>query len=134
VIVSAQTFGGGIGGTITDPSGASVAGGAILIEELDTGLKWKLASSGTGLYSGPSLLVGKYSVLVYASGFASVKRESVEVEEGSERVVGVQPAVGQSSQTVIVNSEDADLGSATAQVAAPDTRDVVRELPLNGRD
>ena len=41
-IVSAQTFGGGIGGAITDSSGASVAGAAILIEEVDPGLKWKV--------------------------------------------------------------------------------------------
>jgi hypothetical protein len=133
VIVSAQIFGGGIGGTITDSSGASVAGAAILIEEVDTGLKWKLVGSGTGLYSALSLPLGKYSVLVTASGFAGVKREGVEVEEGSERVVDVQ-LVGQSSQTMIVNSEDADLDSVTPQVAVVNTGHVVREPPLNGRD
>jgi hypothetical protein len=133
-IVSAQTSGGGIGGTITGPSGASVAGAAILIEEVDTGSKWKLVSSSTGLYSAHSFPVGKDSVLVNPSGFAIVKRESVEVEEGSERLVDVQLASGQSSQTVIVNSEAADLDSATSQVAAVYTGHVVRELPLNGRD
>jgi len=133
-IVSAQTFGGGIEGTITDPSGAPVAGAAIMIEEVDTGLKWKLVSSSTGLYSAHSLPVGKYFVLVNASGFAGAKRERVQVEEGSERVVDVQLAVGQSSQTVIVDTEDADLDSATSEVSAVNTGHVVRELPLNGRD
>jgi hypothetical protein len=93
VIVSAQTFGGGTGGTIIGPSGAPVAGAAIPIEEVDTGLKWKPV-----------------------------------------RVVDVQPAVGQSNQTVIVHSEDACLDSATSQVAAVNTAHVARELPLNGRD
>lgn len=133
-IAAAQTSGGGIEGTITDPSAASVAGAAITIEEVDTGLKWKLVTSSTGLYSAHSLPVGKYSVLINASGFASAKREGVEVEEGAERVVDVQLSVGQSNQTVLVNSEEADLDSATSEVAAVNTGHVVRELPLNGRD
>jgi len=93
-VAVAQTSGGGIEGTVTDPSAASVAGAAIVIEEVDTGLKWKLATSSTGLCSAHSLPVGKYSVLVNASGFGSVKRGGIEVEEGSERVVDVQLAVG----------------------------------------
>ena len=71
VIVSAQIFGAAIGGTITDSSGGSVAGAAILIEEVDTGLNWNLVSSGTGLYSAHRLPVGNYFVLVNASGFAA---------------------------------------------------------------
>jgi hypothetical protein len=31
-VTSAQTFGGGIAGTITDPSGKSIAGAAVLIQ------------------------------------------------------------------------------------------------------
>jgi hypothetical protein len=58
--------------------------------------------------------------LVNASGFASVKREGIEVEEGSERVVDVQLAIGQSSQTVLVNSEQADLDSATSEGTTDD--------------
>ena len=131
---AAQTFGGGIGGAITDPSGASVAGAAITIEQFETGSKWKLLSSSTGLYSAHSLPVGKYSVLVNASGFTAAKREGVEVEEGGERVVDIQLAVGQSNQTLIVTSEDVGLDSATSQVSAVNTGPVVRDLPLNGRD
>jgi hypothetical protein len=133
-VASAQTFGGGIGGTVTDPSGASVAGAAIVIEELNTGWRWKLVSSGAGLYRARSLPVGKYSVLVNASGFATAKREGVTVEEGSERVVDLELSVGPSSQTALVTSEDAALDSATSQVTAVNTGHVVRELPLNGRD
>src|SRR5579862_9021755 len=103
-VVSAQTFGGGGGGTITDPSGASVAGAAIVVEEVDTGLQWKLVSSGAGLYSAHSLPAGKYSVLVNASGFAVARREGVTVEERSERVVDVELPVGPSSQTMLVTS------------------------------
>ena len=38
-VAAAQTSGGGIEGTITDPSAGSVAGAAITIEEVDTGFE-----------------------------------------------------------------------------------------------
>jgi Carboxypeptidase regulatory-like domain len=130
-VICAQTFGGGIRGTITDPSGASVAGAFIMIEEVGAGLKWELVSSSAGLYSAHSLPVGKYSVWVDTPGFAAAKREGVAVEEGSERVVDVEFAVGQSNQTALVRSEDAALDSATSQVSVVNTGHVVR---MNGRD
>ena len=52
-ITWAQTFGGSIRGTIMDPSGASIAAANVTMEEVNTGLKWKFASSSTGLYSAP---------------------------------------------------------------------------------
>src|SRR5579863_9364175 len=86
-ITWAQTFGGSIRGTIMDPSGASIPAADIILEEISTGSKWKLASSSAGLYSAEGLSVGKYSVTVSARGFASAQRENVEIQEGSERLL-----------------------------------------------
>jgi hypothetical protein len=133
-ITSAQTFGGGIAGTIADASGASIAGAAITLEEVGTGLTLKLVSSSKGLYSAHSLPVGKYSISVSAPGFARAQRENVSIQEGSERIIDVQLAIGQSSETIIVKAEDADVDSATSAVSAVNTGHIVRELPLNGRD
>jgi Carboxypeptidase regulatory-like domain/TonB dependent receptor len=134
VVALAQTFGGGIGGTITDPSGKSIAGAAITIQNVSTGLTWKLISSTTGLYSAHGLPVGNYSVTVNAAGFASAKGENVEIQEGSERVFDIQLSIGESSQTVTVNAEESALDSASSEVSAVNGGYVVRELPLNGRD
>jgi hypothetical protein len=133
-VASAQTFGGGIGGSITDPSGKAVAGAAITIEDLSTGLKVKLVSSSTGLYSAHSLPVGKYSVSVNATGFATAKGENLEIQEGAERVLDIQLSIGDVNQTVTVKSDEAQLDSATSAVSAVNSGYVVRELPLNGRD
>src|ERR1700722_20198714 len=100
-IASAQTFGGGIAGTIADASAASIAGAAVTLEEVGTGLTLKLVSSSKGLYSAHSLPVGKYSISVSAPGYARAQRENVNVQEGSEQIIDLQLAIGQSSETII---------------------------------
>ena len=63
---SAQTSGGAIRGTVSDPSGAIVPEARITIEEVSTGENWRLVSSSVGLYNAPNLPVGKYNVTVKA--------------------------------------------------------------------
>src|ERR1035438_4390129 len=48
---SAQTSGGAIRGTVSDPSGAMVPGAGITIEEVSTSENWRLVSSSAGLYN-----------------------------------------------------------------------------------
>lgn len=94
--VSAQTSGGSIRGTVSHPSGAMVAGAAITIEEVSTSENWRLVSSSAGLYNGPNLPVGRYIVTVKAPGFSTAERTDIDVQAGSERVVNVQLALGES--------------------------------------
>jgi hypothetical protein len=133
-ITRAQTFGGSIRGTIMDPSGASIAAANITMEEANTGLKWKFANSRTGLYSAGGLPAGRYSITVSAPGLATAQRENVEIQEGSERLLDIQLAIGEVSQTVPVVSENGNLDTATSAVQSVNTGYVVRDLPLNGRD
>ncbi len=61
-----QTNSGNIRGTITDPSGAALAGAAVTARNMDTGLSITTASTDAGLYSVPNLPPGRYSVSVEA--------------------------------------------------------------------
>jgi len=58
----------------------------------------------------------------------------VEIQEGAERLVDIHLAIGEASQTVLVVSENANLDTATSAVQAVNTGNIVRHLPLNGRD
>ena len=90
------------------------------MEQVNTGLKWKFSSSSTGLYSAEGLPVGRYSVTVSARGFATAQRDNVEIQEGSERLLDIQLAIGESSQTVPVVSENGN--DATSAVQAVNAR------------
>jgi hypothetical protein len=131
---SAQTPGGAIRGTVSDPSGASVPGADITIEEVSTSENWRLVSSSAGLYNGPNLPVGRYNVTVKAPGFSTAERTNIDVQVGSERVVNVQLALGKPEEKVTVASQAATVDLATSQTGAVNSGEVVRELPLNGRD
>jgi hypothetical protein len=131
---SAQTSGGSIRGTVSDPSGAFVPGAGITIEEVSTGENWRLISSSAGLYNAPNLPVGRYNVSVTSAGFSTVERTNIDVQVGSQRVVNVQLALGESEGKVTVASQAATVDLATSQTGAVNSGEVVRELPLNGRD
>src|SRR6202790_616918 len=91
---SAQTSGGAIRGTVSDPSGALVPGAGITIEEVSTSENWRLASSSAGLYNAPNLPVGRYNLTVKAPGFSTAEHTNIDVQVGLERVVNVQLALG----------------------------------------
>src|SRR5271155_963816 len=131
---SAQTSGGAIRGTVSDPSGASVPGADILIEEVSTSENWRLVSSSAGLYNGPNLPVGRYNVTVKAPGFSTAERTNIDVQVGSESVINVELVLGGSEEKVTVASQATTVDLATSQTGAVNSGEVVRELPLNGRD
>jgi Carboxypeptidase regulatory-like domain len=130
----AQTSGGAIRGTVSDPSGASVPGADVTIEEVSTSETWRLVSSSAGLYNGPNLPVGRYNVTVKAPGFSTAERTNIDVQVGSESVIDVQLVLGKSEEKVTVASQAATVDLATSQTGAVNSGEVVRELPLNGRD
>ena len=66
----AQNVTGTITGTVTDPSGAVVAGAAVTAENTATGVKTDAVSNGSGIYTIRFLQVGAYTLTVNAKGFS----------------------------------------------------------------
>jgi len=60
--VPAQTYRGTVLGTVTDSSGAVVAGATVKVRNADTGLERTTQTSSDGSYSAPELPFGKYTV------------------------------------------------------------------------
>src|SRR5882672_5859764 len=67
--LTAQTFRGTILGTVTDPTGAVVAGAQVKVRNASTGLERATVTSSDGSYSTPELPIGTYDVTVTQSGF-----------------------------------------------------------------
>src|SRR5258706_8459811 len=103
--VSAQTFRGTILGTVTDSSGASVAGATVIIKNTDTGLTRTVTTSDDGSYSVPELPIGNYSVTVEKSGFKTAVIKGIRVEVSGERRADVTLQAGQVAETVKVSGD-----------------------------
>ena len=68
-----STSGGGIQGTVVDPSGAGVPKAEITATNTDTGVQTKKISGSTGTYSISPLQAGNYNVEVTAKDFRELR-------------------------------------------------------------
>ena len=71
--LSAQTFRGGINGTVTDTTGAAISGAKVVATETATGITHDSVSSSSGEFLFNDLPLGDYSVSVMAPGFSNIK-------------------------------------------------------------
>src|SRR5262252_8344432 len=70
-------------GTITDASGAVVAGAKVTVTEVNTGVSHTGAANESGTSTFPDLPPGKYEVTAEQSGFKKESRRDINVEFNS---------------------------------------------------
>src|SRR5690348_3677934 len=78
-IASAQTFRGGIQGTVLDQTGAGMPGVTVTVTSADTGLTRAVQTDVNGNYFFSELPIGLYAVEAALQGFGTQTRTGVEV-------------------------------------------------------
>ena len=133
--LSAQTFRGTILGTVTDASGAVVAGAKVSVKNVGTGLERTTETSADGSYALPELPIGTYTVTVTQSGFQTSIAKDVTVDVATERRVDVALKAGQVSTTVEVSADQLPIVQTTsAELGGTLTTEDIANVPVNGRD
>src|SRR5271157_3725571 len=133
--VSAQTFRGSILGTVTDPTGAVVAGATVKAHNTATGLERTTQTTTEGNYTISELPIGTYSVAVTQAGFETSVTSNVLVDVATERRVDVALKTGQVSNTVEVSGEAmAQVDTTTDELGGTLTAQTIANIPVNGRD
>lgn len=134
VVSQAQTFRGGINGTVTDQSGAVVAGAQVEALDTATSVSHKAVSTSAGEYSFQDLPLGTYKVTVDATGFKTAVVSSVLVQAGVIYTLPVKVSVQATGETVEVSASELSLDTtSTTQVAEVGGQEL-QDTPLNGRD
>ncbi|MGH9667685.1 MAG: carboxypeptidase regulatory-like domain-containing protein, partial [Bryobacteraceae bacterium] len=125
---------GEITGTVTDSTGAVIAGAVVTATNAATNQGRTAASNDTGNYSAPYLVPGVYDVRVEHLGFKISTRKGVEIQVGAVVRLDFQMQVGEVSQQMeviggapLLSTESVALGTVI------ENRRIV-DLPLNGRD
>lgn len=135
VSLSAQTFRGTILGTVTDPSGAVVAGAKVTAKNVGTGLERTTTTSADGSYTLSELPIGTYTVTITGAGFQTSVTTGVTVDVSTERRVDAALKAGQVSTTVEVSGELLPQVETTSdELGGVLTAQTVQDLPVNGRD
>lgn len=129
----AQVVGATISGTVRDASGAAIAGAQVSIRNLETGAARNLISDAEGVYSAPSLAVGRYQVTVEKAGFNTQSETGINLVVGQRAVVDLSLAVGKVEQQVSVTDVPLAINTTTQPTSGLVSARQVKELPLNGR-
>lgn len=122
-----------LSGTVTDASGAVVAGAAVKVHSLDTNADRDVVTDSAGEYVVPSLQPGNYMMQVNASGFGpyTVPRLTLQVDQRVE--INVKLSVASTGETVEVTGAAPVIDANTITVGQVIDRTTVQEIPLNGR-
>src|SRR5947209_3657976 len=131
---TAQTFRGGIAGSVADQTGAVVTGAIVKALNPATGQSYQMLSSSTGDFAFQDLPLGDYSVSVVQAGFEPVKVSGVRVSGGAIYNLPVKLNVAQTSSTVEVSAAAVSVETTTAAQTNVVPAKTVQDLPVNGRN
>src|ERR1019366_485339 len=130
----AQSTAGRILGSVTDKSGASVAGASVVVTDTQRGTSRTLTTDATGNYAAPDLIPGTYKIRVEAKGFKAVERPSVTIEVASDVRADFTLQPGNVSEVVTVTEEVPLLNTTSATLGGTLSNQQITDLPLNGRN
>jgi hypothetical protein len=131
----AQELAATLTGTVTDPSGAVVAGATIVVHSLETGADVRtVTTSSTGSFNITNIPAGRYSVTVNNAGFQTFIADNVILNVAEKHTLDVQMHAGQVSEHVEVTAENTPIQTTTAEESGTVTGDQVRELALDNRN
>lgn len=130
----AQTTSTSILGTVTDPTGASIAQAKVTARNVRTGVVTETVTTTTGDYAIPLLDVGEYEVTAEAQGFKPETRGGIRLQINEKVRVDFQLQVGSISERITVTSEAPALRTDEVSVGGIVEQRRLVELPMNGRN
>ena len=129
----AQDFRATISGTITDKSGAAIAGATVRALQRNTNEVKETRTDGSGSYSLPFLQPSTFDVDVVAAGFNKVRRSNIALLVAEKLDLSFQLEVGNITEQITVSATAESLQTADASGGVNFDSLQTSEYPLNGR-
>src|ERR1041385_2064117 len=122
-----------LSGTVTDSTGAVVAGATISAKNNATSSVSTAVSGSDGLFAIPALQPGDYTVTVTMQGFKTVTLQDVRLNAGVPATIKPVLIPGGFSEVVEVQGSGAVLKTTQTTVTATISQQQITRLPLPGR-
>src|SRR5216683_1454344 len=129
-----QSTAGRVLGSVTDQSGAAVAGATVVVTDTQRGTSRKLETDASGDYVAPDLIPGSYKIRVEAKGFKSAERPSVTIEVATDVRADFTLQPGNVSEVITVSGEIPLLNTTSSALGGTLSNQEINDLPLNGRN
>ena len=135
VVLAAQSQAttGVIRGTVTDPSGTTVAGASVVLRETQTGFQRQVLSNERGIFVASLMPLGTYDVTARAVGFSETRRSGVRLGVG-ETVNLNLPLAAVQLQAVVVEATQPVVEATKIESSTRLPEAAVSRLPNNGRN
>jgi hypothetical protein len=124
-----------ISGTVTDKTGAAVAGADVVISSTNGSSTHPTTTNGDGAYVAAGLPGGSYNIVVTAKGFQKYTAKGVVLDVAQKIRVDIQLSVGAVTEEVVVTGESvAQVETQSSAMSTTITGSQVNQLELNGRN
>jgi roadblock/LC7 domain-containing protein len=132
-VITAQTETARIQGTVTDTSGAAIAGATVTVTGLGTSRAVTAQTDEQGAYTVLSLQPGRYQITVTQTNFKTTKQEvTLEVAQTAPLNFSLEP--GAVTETVTISDDVPQVETTTSAIGEVIQGREAVELPLNGRN
>jgi hypothetical protein len=132
--IAQSTSTGSVTGSVSDPTGAVVAGATVTLTDISTSIARATTTNAAGRYIYVDVNPGLYSIAVSKTGFATTKTENQEVKVGTSLTLNLSLQVGGSNVVVEVTAVGNELQTMNATVGNTVTSFTLDNLPSLGRD
>jgi hypothetical protein len=127
----AQAVSGTILGTVTDPTGAVVAGAQVTLVLTGQDTVHTTVTNDSGNFTEPDLPAGTYSVSVVAKGFKKVTKQNIVVQTDTTERVDVALVTGAMTETVTVTTAPPQLQTDRADISTQIESRQIADMPLS---
>src|SRR4029079_5119477 len=134
ITAAAQRTTASVRGTVTDASKALVRGATVTVTNQDNGLVRTAVSDADGGYTVTELPNGRYTIAVTLQGFKTATRTDIALNVADDRKIDFELAPGNLTEDVRVQADAAPVKTVGGDVSGVINGQLVRELPLNGRN
>ncbi len=129
-----STSTGTIAGSVTDPTGAVVAGAGVTLSDNVTKTSRSTTSNASGRYIFVDVPPGSYNLAVSKQGFATAKTDNLQVTVGTALTLDMTLQVGGTNVVVEVSAVGNELQTMNATVGNTVPSIAIDNLPSIGRD
>jgi hypothetical protein len=121
-----------LSGTVVDENDAVVPEASVLVNDVSKVVKKEATTSRIGRFIITELPPGNYTVAVQQQGFATAEIRGLSLKVNDQLALKIQLKVGEIGETVTIDP-DRSIVQRSATVATTLNRQMVENLPLNGR-
>jgi hypothetical protein len=120
-------------GVITDPSGSTVSGALVRVENPAVGFARETTSGDTGAYTFLSLPPARYTIRVEAKGFRNAVVLDFQLTVGQKAQLPIRLEISPLAEALNILVSNTEVETTRSSLATTIDQRAIEDLPINGR-